>query len=42
MVAITLAGALIEKFGGDTIDELTSAWRRYTAALETRLAPESD
>jgi chorismate synthase len=42
MVAITLADALIEKFGGDTIAELTSAWRRYTATLETRLAPESD
>ncbi len=41
MVAITLADALLEKFGGDTIDELVAAWRRYDAALAARLAPES-
>jgi chorismate synthase len=37
MVAITLAEALIEKFGGDTVAELVSAWRRYTEAVAARL-----
>lgn len=41
MVAITLAEAVIEKFGGDTVGELVSAWQRYAAALATRLTPES-
>jgi chorismate synthase len=38
MVAITLADALIEKFGGDTVAELVSAWRRYTETVAARLA----
>ena len=41
MVAITIADALLEKFGGDTIDELVAAWQRYTASLAARLDPES-
>jgi len=38
MVAITLADALIEKFGGDTVAELVSAWRRFNEAVAARLA----
>jgi len=41
MVALILAEALIEKFGGDTLDELLGAWRRYVSALEARLTPGS-
>ncbi len=41
MVALTLAEALVEKFGGDSLDELLSAWRAYTATLRARLTPES-
>ena len=41
MVAITLAEALLEKFGSDTMDDLVAAWQHYTAALAARLEPES-
>jgi chorismate synthase len=37
MVAITLADALIDKFGGDTVAELVAAWRRYTDGVAARL-----
>jgi chorismate synthase len=40
MVAITLADALLDKFGRDTVDEIVTAWQRYTASLEARLRPE--
>jgi chorismate synthase len=36
MVAIVLADALIEKFGGDSIDELTNNWRAYCARIAAR------
>jgi chorismate synthase len=29
MVAIVLADALLEKFGGDSLDELLANWRAY-------------
>jgi len=41
MVALALADAVLDKFGGDTIDEMTGAFDRYTAALRARLTPES-
>lgn len=41
MVAITLATAVLEKFGGDTIDDMSAAWTRYVARLESRLTPEA-
>jgi chorismate synthase len=37
MVAIVLANAVIEKFGGDTVAEIDGARARYTASLEERL-----
>jgi chorismate synthase len=37
MVALVLANALIDKFGGDTIDEIDGAYRRYASTLATRL-----
>jgi chorismate synthase len=37
MLAITLAEAVLEKFGGDTVAELRAAWQHYTASLATRL-----
>jgi len=37
MLAIVLAEAVLEKFGGDTMTELHAAWQRYTASLATRL-----
>jgi len=39
MVAIVLADALMEKFGGDSIEELTANWKAFqkrTAARFTR------
>ena len=33
MVAIVLAEAMLEKFGGDHIDETMTNWRAYTASL---------
>jgi len=40
MVALILADAAIQKFGGDSIDELVAAWQRYGASLAARLTPE--
>ena len=37
MVALTLADALMEKFGGDSIDELTRAVAAWTAGVGERL-----
>ena len=39
MVALVLAGALTEKFGGDSVDELVASWRRYQESLVARLSP---
>jgi chorismate synthase len=39
MVCLVLADALIEKFGGDTVQEIDAACRRYAEALSARLAP---
>jgi chorismate synthase len=36
MVAFVLAEAVIEKFGGDSIEELTDNWRRFIAATRDR------
>lgn len=36
MVALTLADALLEKFGGDSIGELTHAIEEWTSGLENR------
>jgi chorismate synthase len=38
MLAITLAEAVLEKFGSDTVGDLRAAWQHYTAGLATRLA----
>jgi chorismate synthase len=37
MVALVLANAVLEKFGGDTMDEIDAACRHYAAALRARL-----
>jgi chorismate synthase len=42
MVALVLADAILEKFGGDTMDEIDAACRHYAAALRTRLAVRSE
>jgi chorismate synthase len=39
MVAFCLARAAMEKFGGDTIEELAGSWRRYMTAVKDRLTP---
>ncbi len=36
MVAIVLADAVIEKFGGDSIEEMTDNWRRFVDATRSR------
>jgi chorismate synthase len=38
MVAIVLADALMEKFGGDSVEELKDNWRRYCARTADRFA----
>ncbi|HEY2907057.1 MAG TPA: chorismate synthase [Vicinamibacterales bacterium] len=38
MVAIVLADAAMEKFGGDTIDELVGAWSAFTARTAARFS----
>ena len=40
MVALTLANAVLETFGGDCVNDLVSAWQRQTASLRARLTPE--
>ncbi len=39
MVALVLADAMLEKFGGDTIAEARAAHERFTGAVAARLAP---
>jgi chorismate synthase len=41
MVAIVLAQAVQEKFGGDTLADLRAAWQQYTSGIAMRLAPET-
>jgi chorismate synthase len=38
MVAIVLADALMEKFGGDSVDELLENWRAFQARIAARFA----
>src|SRR5262249_57858651 len=38
MVAIVLADAVMEKFGGDTIHELVTNWHAFTRQTESRFA----
>jgi chorismate synthase len=40
MMALVLANAVLEKFGGDTLAEIDAACRRYAAALRERLIPQ--
>jgi chorismate synthase len=40
MVAIVLADAVMEKFGGDTIEELQANWRRFTDQTRGRFKHE--
>jgi len=40
MVAIVLADAAMEKFGGDTIDELVGAWTAFTERTAARFSKE--
>jgi chorismate synthase len=42
MVALTLADALIEKFGGDSIDELRHAVEAWTAGVGERFRKRKD
>ena len=42
MVALVLAGAILEKFGGDTLTEIEAALHRYTATMQQRLAPATE
>ena len=39
MVAIVLAAAVLEKFGGDTMADLRSSWHAYQLRLRTGLTP---
>jgi len=36
MVAIVLADALIEKFGGDSVEELVANWRSFSERTAAR------
>jgi len=38
MVAIVLAEALLEKFGGDSIDELLENWKAFRARTAARFS----
>jgi chorismate synthase len=40
MMALVLANAVLEKFGGDTLAEIDAACRRYAATLRERLIPQ--
>jgi chorismate synthase len=42
MVALVLANAILDKFGGDTMDEIDAACRHYAATLRARLAVRSE
>jgi hypothetical protein len=36
MVSIVLADALVEKFGGDSVEELVANWRAFRARTAAR------
>ncbi len=42
MVALVLANAVLEKFGGDTLTEIDAACRRYVASIHARLARQAE
>jgi chorismate synthase len=42
MMCIVLAGAVLEKFGGDSVLEVESAWKRWTDIVATRLVPSPE
>ena len=42
MVALVLANAVLEKFGGDTLAEIDAACRRFAASMHARLAPQPE
>jgi chorismate synthase len=42
MVALVLANAVLEKFGGDTLAEIDAACRRFAASMQSRLAPQPE
>jgi chorismate synthase len=39
MVCLVLADAMLEKFGGDTVEDIDAACARYAAGLSRRMAP---
>jgi hypothetical protein len=39
MVALVLANAVLEKFGGDTLVEIEAAGRHYARTMQERLVP---
>jgi chorismate synthase len=42
MVALVLANAILEKFGGDTLAEIDAACRRFASSMHARLAPQPE
>ena len=42
MMCIVLAGAVLEKFGGDSMPELESAYQRWTETVAARVQPSSE
>jgi chorismate synthase len=42
MVCLVLANAALEKFGGDTMEEITRAARHWETLTRTRLAPSME
>jgi chorismate synthase len=42
MVALVLANAVLEKFGGDTLAEIDAACRHYAASMRARLLPQPE
>jgi chorismate synthase len=38
MLALVLADAVLEKFGGDSVGEIDAAWQRYRDELAARLS----
>src|SRR6185503_18424011 len=42
MVAIVLADAVMEKFGGDSIDELLANWQAFTQRTASRFGRPTD
>jgi chorismate synthase len=42
MVALVLANAVLEKFGGDTLADIDAACRRFATSMHARLAPQPE